>query len=31
MGKEAHVLPNAITLRYRTMTIEVVVFVFASV
>jgi len=31
MGKEVHVFPNAITLRSRAMTIEVVVFMFESV
>ena len=31
MGKEVHVLPGAVTLRSKAMTIKVVVFVFGSV
>ena len=31
MGKEVHVLPEAVTLHYRLMAVEVVVFVFGSV
>jgi len=31
MGKEVHVLPGAVTLRFRAMAIEVVVLVYGSV
>ena len=31
MGEEVHVLPGDVTLRYRAIAIEVVVFVYGSV